>query len=180
MIRMGEKFVNLPNALTISRFILIPVYIGVFAMGYHKLAFLVIVVAGCTDALDGYLARKNDQVTEVGSMLDPLADKTMMIAVILTLLVAQLIPWQAAVLIFIRDFGMIVGSAIFHYRGKKTVPANWMGKFTTAFYYVTLMFIFFKWQYAELLLWTVIIFSFLTSLIYIFLFRVLNRSQQST
>jgi cardiolipin synthase len=169
---------NLPNLLTLLRFALIPVYIAVFASGQpgHMVwAFLVVVAAGLTDILDGYLARRNGQVTAVGAMLDPLADKTMMITVILSLLFTGHIPWSAGAAIFIRDLGMIAGSAFFHFRGKKTVPANWMGKLTTVLYYAAIMFIFFEAPFAKTYLWGVIVFSFLTTIIYIFLFVALNK-----
>ncbi|GGD92477.1 CDP-alcohol phosphatidyltransferase family protein [Paenibacillus nasutitermitis] len=169
---------NLPNLLTLLRFALIPVYVFIFASGHMITAFFVLVAAGLTDILDGYLARRNNQVTTLGSMLDPLADKTMMITVILSLLITGHIPWSAGAAIFIRDLGMIIGSAFFHFRGKKTVPANWMGKLTTVLYYVAIMFIFFEQSFATTYLWAVIVFSFITSFIYIFLFVGLNKDQQ--
>ncbi|MBM7566502.1 CDP-alcohol phosphatidyltransferase family protein [Paenibacillus sacheonensis] len=174
---------NVPNMLTMVRFALIPVYIAVFASdstNHMKWAFLIIVVAGLTDILDGYLARKYGQVTSVGSMLDPLADKTMMITVILSLLLTGHIPWSAGAAIFIRDAGMILGSAYFHFRGKKTVPANWMGKLTTMLYYLAIFFIFFEMPWARAYLWCVIGFSFVTSFIYIGLFMALNRQGRKT
>jgi cardiolipin synthase len=140
-----------------------------------KLAFLVVVLAGATDVLDGYLARKTGQITQAGVMLDPLADKCMMIAVILSLLITDRIPWPAAVIFFIRDVGMILGSAFFHFRGKRTVPANAMGKLTTVMFYVAFLFIFFELPFAIPYLWFVIGFSFITSISYIVMFKSLNR-----
>ena len=114
-------------------------------------------------------------ITPMGVMLDPLADKCMMIAVILSLLISQMIPWQAAAAMFIRDAGMIIGSAFFHFRGKITVPANVMGKLTTVLYYLAILFIVFEFNFAITYLWYVIGVSFLTSFIYIFQFLLLNR-----
>ena len=168
---------NLPNILTLFRFALIPVYILVFSYGYLEFSFGIVILAGLTDILDGYLARKNGQVTQIGVMLDPLADKTMMIVVILSLLYKGYISWQAALAIFLRDAGMIIGSAFFHLRGKKTVPANMMGKLTTVLFYVALMFIFLELPHGVTLLWFVIAFSFVTSVMYIVKFRSLNRRQ---
>ncbi len=166
--------VNVPNMLTICRFLLVPVYIAVFAAGQHVTAFAVLVLAGATDVLDGYIARSRGLVTEVGSMLDPLADKTMMLAVIITLLAAGMIPWQLALILLLRDVAMIVGSAVFHFRGQKMVPANWMGKLTTTLYYVVLMLVFFELPYAIPALWLVLLLSSGTSLYYIWKFRMLN------
>jgi len=166
---------NVPNALTLSRFILIPVYLAFFFNGYVKTSFFILGVAGLTDVVDGYYARTRKQVTNVGKMLDPLADKTMMIAVIVSLLITRMIPWEAAAVMFVRDVGMIIGSAFFHFRGKQTVPANVMGKLTTVLYYLAIFFIIFEFTFAIVYLWFVIAFSFLTSFVYIFKFKTLNR-----
>ncbi|WP_135552006.1 CDP-alcohol phosphatidyltransferase family protein [Paenibacillus cymbidii] len=168
---------NLPNTLTMLRFIMIPVYVLVFAAGHVKAAFFILVLAGLTDILDGRLARRKGQVTQVGTMLDPLADKTMMLTVILSFVFTSMISWAAAIAMFIRDLGMIAGSAYFYFRGKKTVPANTMGKLTTVLYYLAILLIVFEFAYAQQYLWFVIIFSFLTSFIYIYSFVRLNRKQ---
>lgn len=152
----------------------------VFSSGYIRTAFLVLLLAGLTDVLDGYIARRRHLVTQLGSMLDPLADKSMMITVILSLVFSDMISWEAAIAMFLRDAGMIVGSAIFHFRGKQTVPANAMGKLTTVLYYIAILLIVFQLPYAHLYLWFVIIVSFLTSLIYIFQFNLLNKKEKDS
>ncbi|UHA75686.1 CDP-alcohol phosphatidyltransferase family protein [Paenibacillus sp. 481] len=167
---------NLPNLLTLIRFVLIPIYLVLFFMDERYTAFGILLLAGCTDVLDGYIARKYNQVTMLGAMLDPLADKLMMITVIISLLWGGHLPWSAAIAVFIRDAGMIVGSALFHFRGKKTVPANWMGKLTTALFYLAILFVYFAWPYHLELLWVVIAFSFITAIIYTTHFFRLNRS----
>jgi cardiolipin synthase (CMP-forming) len=160
--------------LTILRFILIPVYAMVFRNGDLTLAFAILVLAGATDVLDGYIARTRGLVTELGAMLDPLADKLMLITVILSLLFSGMIPWIAAAAFFLRDAGMIVGSLYFHLRGMKTVPANALGKITTVLFYLAILMIVFDLPYAIPYFWFVIAFSFITTMIYIFSFRRLN------
>lgn len=176
----GEKRVNLPNLLTLSRFGLIPIYVVFFMTNHLKTAFLIVVLAGATDILDGYLARTRGQITPVGVMLDPLADKCMTITVIISLLISGMIPWLLALAMFIRDVGMIIGSAFFHFRGKQTVPANSMGKLTTVLYYFAFLFIFFDFSFAITYLWFVVGVSFVTSVIYIVLFLGLNRGDRTT
>ncbi|MBD2868385.1 CDP-alcohol phosphatidyltransferase family protein [Paenibacillus arenilitoris] len=171
---------NLPNLLTCLRFVLIPVYIAVFMNGHMIPAFLIMVAAGITDVLDGYIARRSGQVTSVGMMLDPLADKLMMITVIVSLLVSGHVSWAAAAAMFLRDLGMIAGGFYYHFRGKKTVPANWMGKLTTVLFYVAIMLIFFEVPYAHSFLWGVIGFSFVTSIMYVVMFKTLNKSATET
>lgn len=166
---------NLPNLLTSLRFLLIPVYIVIFAEGHMIPAFLIMVAAGITDVLDGYIARRTGQITTAGMMLDPLADKMMLITVIVSLLVSGHISWAAAAAMFLRDLGMIAGGFYFHFRGKKTVPANWMGKLTTVLFYAAIMLIFFEVPNAHVYLWGVIGFSFITSMMYIVMFKALNK-----
>ncbi|NBI30585.1 CDP-alcohol phosphatidyltransferase family protein [Chengkuizengella marina] len=167
---------NLPNLITLFRFTLIPVYLILFFSGKMMIAFIVVVAAILSDILDGYIARKREMVTEVGIMLDPLADKLMMITVFISLLYEQLIPWQAAIAIFLRDIGMVIGGFFYHFQGKKTVPANVMGKLTTILYYSAIFFIVLNLKFSVSFLWIVIIFSFITSIIYIFQFKSLNQN----
>lgn len=97
-----------------------------------------------------------------------------MIAAVLSLLISGMIPWQAAGMMFIRELGMISGSAYFHFRGKKTVPANLMGKLTTVLYYIAILLIVFQANYGIAYLWFVIFFSSVTTVIYIFQFKAMN------
>lgn len=169
---------NLPNWITLFRFVLIPIYIMFILQHRTYEALAIVILAGITDVLDGYIARKRQQVTTIGKMLDPLADKTLMIVVILSFLYLRFIPWQAALAIFIREIGMIIGSAIFHLRGYKTVPANGFGKLTTVLYYFAILFFFLEFRYAVEYLWAVIILSFITSIVYILQFRSLNEMRK--
>ena len=166
---------NLPNGLTLFRFILIPVYLLIFLEGHMGAALAVLIVAGLTDVLDGYLARRRKQITALGSMLDPLADKTMMLVIILSFLYTDRVSWLAAIALFIRDGGMIIGSAIFHYRGKKVVPANVLGKLSAILYYLAVPLLMFKASFAMPYLWVVIVFFYVTSYIYIRRIKQLNR-----
>ncbi|MFC7440040.1 CDP-alcohol phosphatidyltransferase family protein [Laceyella putida] len=169
---------NLPNLLTMVRFFLIPTYLAVYfsdMAGRMFWALGIILLAGLTDVVDGYLARKTQQITQLGVMLDPLADKLMMLAVFLSLLISGKISVGAALAIFLRDVAMIVYSAIFHLRGKKTLPANFFGKLTTVLFYLALFMLMLDLAQAQAFLWSVIILSYVTSLIYLIQLRVVYR-----
>lgn len=170
---------NLPNLLTIFRIVLIPLYLYVFfsATPYHvEIALGILILAGLTDIADGYIARKHKLVTTLGIMLDPLADKLMMMAVIASLFLTERISLWAALFFFARDVAMIVTGAIYHLRGKKTVPANAYGKLTTVLFYLVFPLIMYRYEHSEAILWTVMAFSFITSAIYLGKFRLLNRA----
>lgn len=77
---------NVPNMLTLLRVILVPIFMWALLSGFYIVAIAIFVVASLTDQLDGYLARKNNQVTTFGKLMDPLADKILTISALVCLL----------------------------------------------------------------------------------------------
>ena len=167
---------NVPNMITLSRFALIPLFLFLYLDGYAVAALLTVLLAGFTDMLDGYIARRSGQITITGTMLDPLADKLMMLAIVSGLLIEQTIPWEAVAVMGFREIGMIASAAYFHFRGMKTVPANAFGKATTIIYYGAIMLLLLDWAGGITLLWCAIVLSFVTSAVYFMKFRHLNRA----
>lgn len=165
---------NLPNALTIVRFGLIPVYLWAFyaTQSEHKVgALLILLTAGLTDILDGYIARRFKMETQVGQLLDPLADKLMMVAVLFSLIASSRVPWLVAGLLVLRDFSMIVGATFFYFQGKRAVPkANRWGKSTTVCYYIAICTVMLAWptnMIGTVLLWMTVAVSYLTMFLYV-------------
>ncbi|RKP47279.1 CDP-diacylglycerol--glycerol-3-phosphate 3-phosphatidyltransferase [Cohnella endophytica] len=167
---------NVPNSLTMSRFVLIPLFLLFYLNDEPIVALCILLVAGVTDILDGYIARRSGQITLTGSMLDPLADKLMMLSVVLALLIKSVLPLVAFAVMAFRELAMIIGSAIFHFRGLKTVPANLLGKATTVIYYVAITLMFFDLPGGLTVLWCGIVLSFVASFIYFMKFKSLNRA----
>jgi cardiolipin synthase len=99
---------QLPNAITIMRLILVPVLIFLLNKGEFGWALAVFVVAGVSDGLDGYLARKYGLQSEFGGFLDPVADKVLMIATYVSLVLLGLLPVWLVLLVAARDF-LIIG-----------------------------------------------------------------------
>ncbi|KIL36667.1 CDP-diacylglycerol--glycerol-3-phosphate 3-phosphatidyltransferase [Cohnella kolymensis] len=165
---------NVPNMLTVSRFILIPIFLALYFNDYRITALLVVLLAGLTDFLDGYIARRRGQITMTGIMLDPLADKLMMLSVVIALLLGHMLPWSAVAVMAFREVGMIAFSAFFHFRGYKTVPANLLGKATTVVYYLAVVLLFLEQPGGVAVLWSGIALSFIASAIYLSKFRRLN------
>ncbi|WP_373232260.1 CDP-alcohol phosphatidyltransferase family protein [Cohnella sp.] len=168
---------NVPNILTTSRFVLIPLFFVLYVNDQPITALCVLLVAGMTDFLDGYIARRTGQVTLTGSMLDPLADKLLILTVILALLIKDILPLAAFSVMAFREVVMIVGSAIYHFRGLKTLPANLFGKTTTVIYYAAITLMFLEQPGGVALLWCGIALSYFTSVIYFMKFKSINREQ---
>lgn len=118
---------NVPNVLTMIRLLLIPVFVVLFVTGNDKLALLTFVVASFTDFLDGYLARKNNQITDFGKLMDPLADKLMVVTALICQGVKGVFPWLAIVIVMLKELVMIFGAYYMLEHGI-VVYANMLGK----------------------------------------------------
>ena len=102
----GHPNVNLPNLLTLSRILLIPVFVLLFwtpTPGRSLAAAVVFVIAAVTDLLDGYLARRRSQVTKLGRLLDPIADKLLVLSGLILLVQLQRVAAVVAILIIARE-----------------------------------------------------------------------------
>ena len=108
---MPINTVNIPNFLTLARLCLVPVVIVMITSHAWLSAFAVFVVAGITDAVDGFIARHFNQRTELGAYLDPLADKALLVSIYITLAIVAIIPVWLTVLVVARDI-MILGAII--------------------------------------------------------------------
>jgi len=105
---MSGLGLNLPNLISLGRLLLVPLAISLILDGKYWAAFWVFVVAGISDALDGFIAKRFDRRTRLGALLDPIADKVLLVSVYVTLGVAGQIWAWLVVLVVLRDI-MIVG-----------------------------------------------------------------------
>ena len=98
LIDRSENIWNVPNLLTMLRMVGVAVFIALFAAGKTTAAMVVFILAACTDALDGYIARKYHLITSFGKLMDPLADKLMTLSALVCLTVKGLVPeWLLAI-----------------------------------------------------------------------------------
>ncbi len=122
---------NVPNALTLLRLGLIPVFVVVSAFGATPMltvvAALVFAVASLTDWLDGYVARRRKQITDLGKLLDPIADKLLILAALVILVEAGRAPGWLVILILAREFAVTALRAVAAVGGR-VLAAESMGK----------------------------------------------------
>lgn len=104
---------NLATALTISRFLLVPVFIYFFLIENFKWAVTTLIIASITDVTDGLLARRFNMGTKLGSVLDPLADKFLMMISFIVLSAQNVLPWWLALVVISRDFYIVLGLCIY-------------------------------------------------------------------
>lgn len=139
---------HIPNVITVIRIILIPIYVlsffGVISVGeksnYMVTAGTVFVIAGLSDALDGFLARRNHWVTDIGKLLDPFADKLLEVAVTVCLAFMFKGPFVIlAAIIITKEILMIVGAYLIMKKSQFYVSAGWCGKVATVVWYVLIL-----------------------------------------
>lgn len=144
---------NLPNCITLVRILLVPLLAIFLLEGDYDNAFIVFVIAGLSDALDGFLARLLKQKTNFGAVLDPIADKSLLITAFVMLAVVGIIPGWLTVLVVSRDVIIMVGIGIlmFNQRGVRIKP-SYISKATTFMQLATIAF-FLGYKYMTPLLW---------------------------
>ena len=138
---------NVPNVLTMIRLALVPVFVIVFNAGHPKWALAVFCLASLTDALDGTLARKLNQISDFGKLFDPLADKLMVLTALFCQAEAGVFPRTAIFIVLGKEVLMVLGSAFMLGKGI-VVYANYFGKTATVCFIVSLVLSFFHQELA--------------------------------
>lgn len=138
-----EEWFTVPNLLGYFRLIMIPVFVYLYlhaeTVREYYYAAAAIGISGLTDMFDGKLARKLNQVTELGKFLDPLADKLTQGAVFLCVTIKYKMMWLLVALFLIKEgFMGIMGLVMLRHNGQKLDGAMWFGKVCTAALYVVL------------------------------------------
>src|SRR5688500_19776914 len=121
---MSARIITVPNLLTVFRMVLIPVFVSLLFYQRFVLALAIFVLAGVTDGLDGLLARRFNQKSQLGTILDPIADKLLLVTSFVVLSMRAVFPqpllsqlavhfWVTVALIC-RDFFFLVGAAVIH------------------------------------------------------------------
>ena len=99
----GATRLSIPNLVTLGRILLVPVVVWAITAGEMRIAFLLFLAAGITDAIDGFLAKRFGMSTELGAYLDPLADKAMLVSIYVMLAVAGTLPLWLVIAVVSRD-----------------------------------------------------------------------------
>jgi len=155
---MSSRIVTLPNILTIFRMVLIPVFVTLVFYQRFTLALAVFVVAGITDFFDGLLARRFDQRSHLGTILDPVADKLMMVTAFVVLSLRSVyphpipshlpVPFWVTVTVISRDVFIVVGAAAINIMtGFRGFRPSMLGKISTTVQIVAIATIIFAASY---------------------------------
>jgi CDP-diacylglycerol--glycerol-3-phosphate 3-phosphatidyltransferase len=138
---VGQESLNLPNFITLTRILLIPVFVVLFVTPTEERslsAAAVFVIAAVTDLLDGYLARRNGQVTTLGKLLDPIADKLLVLSALILLVNLDRVSALVAILIIAREVAVTGIRAIAAGEGM-VIAAETTGKYKMALQVVAIV-----------------------------------------
>lgn len=163
---------NVANIITIFRFILIPYFVFVFFSSSQNSIYLSVVVffsAGFTDILDGYIARNFNMITKLGTVLDPLADKLMLITVLSCFTLKGYIPIFIIIVLAIKELSMIF-TGIILYQRDVVIPANIFGKASTFLFYISILFVVFNKLLGVILLYFALLSTLAAYVNYFFIF----------
>ena len=142
---MKKYFIFIPNFLTIVRIALVYPILNNIYLGNFEISIIYFVVASATDGLDGFLARKMNWQTELGTLLDPVADKILLSGSIFILWLNQYIPFYIFVIFFSRDVVILLGAAVRMTIIESDTPTpNFLGKVTTTLQIIYIAIIFLK------------------------------------
>ena len=130
-ISVTDRFWTVPNLVTVLRFLGIPLFVYLVVQDRYGSAFITLVAVGCTDWIDGYLARRLNQVSRTGQWLDPVADRLALIIVATTFVVDGIAPAWLILSIAIPDAVLILNSLLL-FGGSPDLPVSTLGKIRTA------------------------------------------------
>ena len=164
---------TLANRITLARIALLPFCAALLLIGFYGLAATVFLLLALSDAIDGYVARKYHQVSELGKQLDPLADKILVITVLIGLTGKGLANPVPVMLICAREL-IIAGI-----RGRKVFAASGVAKWKTVSQIVAVMMLFFSLPFADLVLWFAVILSLISGWAYLWQSRIFQQLKLS-
>ena len=138
-----KDLVAIPNLITYVRFILVFPFVYFFLNENYIMAGVMIGLSGLSDCFDGLCARKFNQVTSLGKILDPIADKVTLISVAVCMLFYMPSIWPVMLVLVVKEFLMLLGGFILLIKKITPPPANIFGKVATLVFYITIFIIIF-------------------------------------
>jgi len=172
---------NIPNALTIFRLILIPGFVYYYFSSMSngdRIAIVLFAVAGLTDILDGFIARRYNLITRLGTVLDPLADKLMLLTVLISTTMKNQISFWIIIVVAIKETLLILGAITLFNDHDIVVPANRFGKLSTIAFYIAIIAVAFDIPYSRVMLDGFVIITILSLVVYANYFINIKRQQR--
>lgn len=134
---------TIPNIISVIRIILVGLFCAFYLGEMPKVAFGILLASGISDLLDGYIARKYNQISDFGKVLDPIADKLFQLSTIFCFWLMHKIDWWILMLVIAKECFMAVGGLIFYKKDRTVIAAKWYGKLASALFFVSFMVVMF-------------------------------------
>lgn len=128
----SSAILTIPNVISFVRLATVPFFLWLWFAGSREIAVVVYAIGAWTDFLDGFIARRTDSVSELGKLLDPLADRVFIVALAIALVGGGTLPWWLAVAIIGRDVVILSLYPVVQKRGVPKIAVNFVGKSATA------------------------------------------------
>lgn len=128
---VSSRIFTLPNCLSFVRLALVPVFLVLLIGGDYVLALVTLVVSSVTDFLDGLIARRFNQISRLGQLLDPAADRLFIFATLIGLAIQQIVPWWLVLAIVGRDVVLLVLGVVLANHRYGPLPVHHLGKVAT-------------------------------------------------
>ena len=128
---LSNRVFTVPNILSFARLLLVPVFLVLLMQGRDAAALTVLVISSLTDFLDGYIARRFNQMSRLGQLLDPAADRLYIFAAIIGLASRELVPWWLVAVIVGRDLLLLLLGIVLANYGYGPLPVHLLGKVAT-------------------------------------------------
>lgn len=141
MLTLRKENINLPNILSFTRIIIIIPFVLYFLNDDYLLSAAMLALSGLSDMLDGVIARKLNQVTQLGKILDPVADKLTLTAVVICMGIKFPEIFILVVILSVKDLSMLLAGSYLLKKGIEPPAAKWYGKLATVFFYVSVIII---------------------------------------
>lgn len=132
------RLLTVPNVLSLGRLATVPLFIWLFVTGRENAAVVLFALGASTDFLDGYIARRTGTITELGRLLDPLADRIFILALAVALVARGVLPGWLAIAVIARDLLVVTAFPLLERRGIERLRVSFLGKTATAFLLVGL------------------------------------------
>lgn len=126
-----RRVVTIPNVISFARLLGVPLFLCLLVAGRDVAALVVLAVGGTSDWVDGWVARRLRQVSRVGELLDPVADRLYILATLFAFTVREIVPWPFAVALVSRELVLLVGLVVLRRRGYGPPPVHYVGKTAT-------------------------------------------------
>lgn len=127
----SSRILTIPNVISLIRLAGVPLFLYLLIVRADAAAVVVLALGGTSDWVDGYIARRMHQVSRLGELLDPTADRLYILATLLGFTVLQVIPWQFAVAVLARDAVLTASLVVLRAQGYGPLPVHYVGKTAT-------------------------------------------------